>query len=150
MEPAHIEGLQRVASGNDGDEFAVRQFALEIVGSQIANLERSQSWKFGKQEIHDLLLDMITSDPESKLRETAVRQLVGIPGDVSARALVDALHGDTAWNVRFAAARELGALHTSSSAALVRTALKSAMLNDQDSRVRQVGNLNRNRNGQPA
>jgi len=81
---------------------------------------------------------MITSDPESKLRETAVRQLVGIPGDVSAQALVDALHQDTAWNVRFAAARELGALYTSSSAALVRTALKSAMLNDQDSRVRQV------------
>jgi HEAT repeat protein len=138
MEPAHIEGLQRVASGNDGDEFAVRQFALEIVGSQIANLERSQSWKFGKQEIHDLLLDMITSDPESKLRETAVRQLVGIPGDVSARALVDALHGDTAWNVRFAAARELGTLRSDSSAALVRTALKDAMVNDQDSRVRQV------------
>ena len=138
IEPAQIEALQRVASGIDGDEFAVRHFALEIIGSQIANLERSQSRKFATQEIQDLLLDMITSDPESKLRETAVRQLVGIPGDVSAQALVDALRQDTAWNVRFAAARELGALHTSSSAALVRTALKSAMLNDQDSRVRQV------------
>lgn len=70
--------------------------------------------------------------------EALQRVASGIDGDVSAQALVDALHQDTASNVRFAAARELGALHTSSSAALVRTALKSAMLNDQDSRVRQV------------
>jgi len=70
--------------------------------------------------------------------EASQRVASGIDGDVSAQALVDALHQYTAWNVRFAAARELGALHTRSSAALVRTALKSAMLNDQDSRVRQV------------
>jgi len=138
MEPAQVDLLQRVASGIDGDEFAVRQFALEIIGSQIANLERSQSRKFGKLEIQDLLLDTLTSDPESKLRETAVRQLVEIPGDVSAQALVDALGEDPTWNVRFAAARELGTLGSGSSAALVRTALKNAMLNDQDSRVRQV------------
>ena len=138
MESSHLDTLKRSASGIDGDEFTARQFALEVLGSQTSHLENSQSGKFDNIEIQDFFLDLVKSDSHPKLRETTVRQLARIPGDRSAEALMDALDQDPAWNVRYAAARELGTLHSGSSSALVRTALKGALLHDQDSRVQEA------------
>lgn len=137
MQLSHIDTLKFLASGIDGDDFAVRQFALDILGSQTAHKENSQSGKLDKVEVQDLFLDLLKNDPHPKLRETSVLQLARISGDLSAQALTDALAEDPAWNVRYVAARELATLHSGSSAAIVRIVLKDAFLHDQDSRVRE-------------
>ena len=138
MDSSHIDSLKRSASGVDGDAFAARQFALEILGSQTAHLENSGSGKFDNLEIQDFFLELVRNDSHPKLRETTVRQLAKIAGDRSAEALIGALDQDSAWNVRYAAARELGTLRSGSSSALVRTALKDAVVHDQDSRVQEA------------
>ncbi len=117
-------------------DFGSRYFAIEVAGVQAPMLLKDPATQAAGARLQNLLSETLAGEADPKLREKAAEHLGKVPGSLSARALVSAIEGDSAWHVRLAAAQALGVLDAGEGSDMARAALERAANHDADARVR--------------